>query len=48
MKISTRTIISIIVAASSLALCLIWYDYKLFIILMLFGWALNIDNKITE
>jgi len=40
-----RKILFTILYLTSLALCWIWYDWKLFIILMIFTWALNTENS---
>lgn len=37
-------IISIIAFIISLGLCLLWYDWKLFVILIIFGTGMNWQN----
>lgn len=47
MKKRTRqTIILLILFSVSIFLIFYWFNWKLFIILLLWGWAVNLDNKI--
>jgi len=40
-----RFILLTIIYGITIGLSLYWYDYKLIIILILFGWGINIENK---
>jgi len=42
MKGNYERIFSIIIGAVSIVLILYWYDWKLLLILILFGWANNL------
>lgn len=38
-------IIALIIFSSAIGLCLYWFDYKLLIILFLWGWGNNVELK---
>lgn len=40
-----KFIVLTIVWIGAVSLTLYWYDWKLLIILMLFGWGMNLENK---
>jgi hypothetical protein len=46
MKKSTkRYLLASAIFIGSLGLTLAWYDWKLFVIMMVFGWGVNLENQ---
>ena len=38
------TIIALVIGIIAIGLAWLWFGYKLIIVLLLFGWSMNIDN----
>ena len=45
-KNSKKRLLGLIIAATSITLSFIWYDWKLILIIFLFSWANNIDQNL--
>lgn len=45
-KKTFQMVFVLLVFTLALYLSVHWYDWKLFIILILFGWGMNLENKV--
>ena len=44
---SIRTLLMWITCALTLGLCVLWFSWKLALILFFFGWTQNLENMLT-
>ena len=44
-KLTFQFVLLILLWVIVIGLCLFWFDWKFLVIMLLFGWAMNLQNK---